>query len=66
MNKPELLAPAGSFEKAKNHKVRKASRPPVGEIIDNRPESIDARDEFGHWVQDGGCAEVHAEALPAG
>ena len=25
----------------KHHKVRKASRPPVGEIIDNRPESID-------------------------
>ena len=30
----------------------KASRPPVGEIIDNRPESIDTRDEFGHWEMD--------------
>lgn len=36
----------------KHHKVRKASRPPVGEIIDNRPESIDTRDEFGHWEMD--------------
>lgn len=36
----------------KHHKVRKASRPPVGEIIDDRPENINTREEFGHWEMD--------------
>lgn len=44
--------PEKTHRRQKHHKVRKASRPPVGESIENRPADIDTRDEFGHWEMD--------------
>lgn len=45
-------------ERKKKHKYKKvkknksASRAPAGESIEQRPEEIDGREEFGHWEGD--------------
>lgn len=34
------------------HQIRQAARPPQGESIERRPETISQRDTFGHWEMD--------------
>ena len=42
----------GLFKYKKVKKNKSASRAPAGESIEQRPEEIDEREEFGHWEGD--------------
>ncbi len=56
-------------EKTKRHrkynKVKKASRPPAGASIEQRPPEIDTREAFGHWEMDTvySCRDIAKRSL---
>ena len=54
-----------STRKRSYNKVRKAKRPPKGVSIENRPKSINTRQQFGHWEMDCviGKAKGHGETV---
>ena len=49
--------PVKKNRKRKYNKVKKQKRAEAGESIENRPEIINSREEFGHWEMDSvlGC-----------
>ena len=44
--------PVKKNKKRKYNKVKKQKRAEAGESIENRPEAINNREEFGHWEMD--------------